>query len=90
MGTTIGKYHKNPMKTAKGVALTRLTLEKLPKGHNSGNSQSSMTSVKYYLQVIATITGKFHQNPLRNIGGTVETRTSVDKRAKTDEGPLMK
>ena len=46
------------------------------------------TSVKYdHLQVMATITGKFHQNPLRNVGGVAETRTSVDKRAKTDKGP---
>ena len=31
--------------------------------------------------------GKFHQNPLENIGGVAETRTSVDKMAKTDKGP---
>ena len=47
-----------------------------------------MTSVKYdHLQVMQTITGKFHQNPLKNIGGVAETRTSVLKMAKTDKGP---
>ena len=47
-----------------------------------------MTQVKYdHLQVMAIITGKFHQNPLRNVGGVAETRTSVDKLAKTDKGP---
>ena len=30
------------------------------------------------------ITGKFHQNPLKNVEGVAETRTSVDKMAKTD------
>ena len=47
-----------------------------------------MTSVKYdHFQVIGTITGKFNQNPLKNVGGGAETRTSVDKMAKTDKGP---
>ena len=47
-----------------------------------------MTSGKYdHLQVMETITGKFYQNPLRNVGGVAETRTSVDKLAKTDKGP---
>ena len=46
-----------------------------------------MTSVKYdHLQVMETITGKFHQNPLKNIGDVAETRTSVDKMAKLTEG----
>ena len=46
-----------------------------------------MTSVKCdHLQVMETITGKFHQNPLKNVGGVAETRTSsVDKIAKTDK-----
>ena len=45
-----------------------------------------MASVKYdHLQVMATIIGKFHQNPSINVG-VVETRTSVDKLAKTDKG----
>ena len=47
-----------------------------------------MTSVNYdHLQVMETITGKFHQNPLRNVGGVAETRTSTDKMAKTGKGP---
>ena len=47
-----------------------------------------MTSVKYeHLRVMETITGKIHQNPLKNIGGVAETKTSVDKMAKTDKGP---
>ena len=66
---------------------TRLTAEKLLKGYNSGKNQSSMTSIKYaHLQVMATISGKFHQNPLKTVGAVAETRTSVDKMAKTDKG----
>ena len=66
---------------------TRFTVEQLLKGHNSGKYQSSMTSIKYaYLQVMATISGKFHQNPLKTVGEVAETRTSVDKIAKTDKG----
>ena len=58
------------------------------KGHNSGKNLSSMTSIKYaHLQVLETISGKFHQNPLKTVGGVAETRTSVDKMAKTDKGP---
>ena len=76
------------MKTARGVAETGLTAEKLLKGHNSGKNQSSMTSIKYdHLQVMATVSGKFHQNPLKTVGGVAETRTSVDKMAKTDIEP---
>ena len=67
---------------------TRLTAEKMLKGHNSGKNQSRMTSVKYaQFQVMATISGKFHKNPLKTVGGVAETRTSVDKMAKTDKGP---
>ena len=67
---------------------TRLTTEKLLKGRNSGKNQSSMTLMKYaQLQVMATISGKFHKNPLKTVGGVAETRTSVDKMAKTDKGP---
>ena len=67
---------------------TRLTVEQLLKDHNSGKNQLSMTSIKYvHLQVMATISGKFHQNPLKTVGGVVETRTSGDKMAKTDKGP---
>ena len=47
-----------------------------------------MTSIKYmHLQVMATISGKFHKNPLKTVGEVAETRTSVDKMAKTDKGP---
>ena len=47
-----------------------------------------MTSIKYdHLQVMGTMTRKFHQNPLKTVGGVAETRTSVDKMAKTDKGP---
>ena len=47
-----------------------------------------MTSIKYdHLQVMGTITGKFYQNPLKTVGGVADTRTSVDKMAKTDKGP---
>ena len=67
---------------------TRLTVEQLLKGHNSSKNQLSITLIKYdHLQVMATISGKFHQNPLKTVGGVVETRTSVDKMAKTDKGP---
>ena len=34
---------------------------------------------------MGTQTGKFHENPLKTIGGVAETRTSVDKMAKTDK-----
>ena len=67
------------MKTARGVAETRLTVEKLLKGHNSVKNQLSMTSMKHdHLQVMGTITGKFHENPLKTVGGIVETTTSLD------------
>ena len=72
----------------RGVAETRLTAEKLLKGHNSGKNQSSMTSTKYaHLQVMATISGKFYKSPLKTVGGVAETRPSVDKMAKTDKRP---
>ena len=88
MGTITGRYHKNPLKTARGFAETRFIIEKLLKGHNSNKDQLSMTSIKYdHLQVMGTITEKFHQNPLKNAGGVDDTRTSVDKMAKTDKGP---
>ena len=57
MVTITGKFHQNPLKTVGGVAETRLTAEKLLKGHNSGKNPSSMTSIKYaHLQVMGTIT----------------------------------
>ena len=66
---------------------TRLTVEQLLKGHNSGKNQSNITSIKYtHLQVMATISGKFHKNPLKTVGGGAETRTPVDKMAKTGKG----
>ena len=46
-----------------------------------------MTFIKYdHLQVMVTISGKFHKNPLKTVGGVPETRTSVGKMAKTDKG----
>ena len=75
MGTITGKFHQNPLKTVGGVAETSLTAEKLLKGNNSNKNQSSMTSIKYaHLQVMATISGKFHQNPLKTVRGVAETR----------------
>ena len=68
------------------VFLPTFTIEKLLKSHNSDKNQLSMTSIKYdHLQVMGTITGKFHQNPLKTVGGVAETRTSVDKLAKADK-----
>ena len=47
-----------------------------------------MSLIKYdHLHVMAAIAGKFHQNPLKTVGGIAETRTSLDKMAKTDKGP---
>ena len=47
-----------------------------------------MTSIKYdHLKVMATISGKFNQNPLKTGEEIAETRTSVDKMAKIDKGP---
>ena len=51
-------------------------------GHNSGKNQLSMTSIKYdHLQVMGTITAKFHQNPLKTVGGVADTRLCL----RTDE-----
>ena len=67
---------------------TRITVEQLLKGHKSGKNQLIMTSIKYaHLQVMEIILKKFHFNPLKTEGGVAETRTSVDKMAKTDKGP---
>ena len=64
---------------------TRLTVEKLLKGHSSSKNQSSMTSIKYaHLQVKGTITGKFHQNPLKTVGGDTETRLCLRTDGLTD------
>ena len=63
----------------RGVAETRLTVEKLLKGHNSGKNQLSMTSIKYvHLHLMGTITGKLHQNPLKTVGGVAETNFWMD------------
>ena len=71
------------METARGVVDTRLTAEKLIKGHNSGKNHSSITSIKYaHFQVIETIAGKFHQNPLKTVGGVAETRHTAEKLLK--------
>ena len=84
MGTITGKFHQNPLKTVGGIAETRLTAEKLLKGHNYGKNQSSMTSTKYaHLQVMETITGKFHQNPLKTVGGVAETRLCLRTDGRT-------
>ena len=45
MGTITGRYHKNPLKTARGFAETRLIIEKLLKGHNSHKNQLRITSI---------------------------------------------
>ena len=38
-----------------------------------------MISIKYaHLQVIGTIIGNFHQNPLKTVGGDAETIVSMD------------
>ena len=45
---------------------TRLTVERLLKGHNSGKNQLSITSIKYdHFQVMATVSGKLYQIPLK-------------------------
>ena len=85
MGTISGMFHQNLLKTARGVAETRLNVEKMLKGHNSGKNQSSMTSIKYaHLQVMGSITGRFHQNPLKTIGGVAETRLCLRTDGRTD------
>ena len=88
MATISGKFNKNPLKTVGGVAETRLTVEQLLQGHNSGKNQLSTTRIKYdHLQVMATISGTFRQNPLKTVGGVADTRTSDDKMAESDKGP---
>ena len=48
-----------------------------------------MTSIKYdHFQVIwQHYLESLIKIPLKTVGGVVETRTSVDKMAKTDKGP---
>ena len=44
-----------------------------------------MTSIKYdHPQVMGTITGKFHQNSLKNVGGDAETRLCLQTDGRTD------
>ena len=44
-----------------------------------------MTSIKYaHLQVMGTITAKFHQNPLKTVGGVAETRLCLRTDGLTD------
>ena len=75
MGKITGRFHLNPLKIARGVAKTRLTVEKLLKLHISSKNLLSMTWIRYdHLQVMGTITGKFHQNPLKTVGGDGKTR----------------
>ena len=63
---------------------TRLTVEKLLTGHNSNKNQLSIISIKYdHLQVTGTIFEKFHQNPLKTVGGVAETKLCL----RTD-GPI--
>ena len=64
---------------------TRLTVENMLKGHNSGKNQSSTTLIKYdHLHVMGTITGNFHQNPLKTVGGDAETRLCLQTDGWTD------
>ena len=44
-----------------------------------------MTSIKYaHFQVMGTITGKFHQNPLKTVGGVADTRFCLRTDGLTD------
>ena len=82
MRTITGKFHQNPLKTVVGVAETRLCLRtdrRTERTITLGKNQLSMTSIKYdHLQVMRTITGKFHQNPLKTVGGVAETSLFMD------------
>ena len=43
-----------------------------------------MTSIKYdHLQVMGTITGKFHHNPLKTVAGVAETRLCLRTDGRT-------
>ena len=79
------KVSSNSLKNIGRVKETRLAAEKLLKGHNSGKNHSSITSIKYaHLQVKGTLTGKFHQNPLKTVGGVAETRLCRRMDGRTD------
>ena len=79
MRTITGRFHYNPLKTARGVAETRLTVEKMLKGHNSGKK-----SVEHDLDKILSssghgnnnwkVTSKSLENCRRTVGGVAETR----------------
>ena len=57
MGTITGRDHENLLKTASGVAETRLTVEKLLKGHTSGKK-----SVEHDFDKICTFSGHVNNN----------------------------
>ena len=51
-----------------------------------------MASIKYdHLQVMGTITVKFHQNPLKTVGGVAQTRLCLrmDGRTEGRTNPLL-
>ena len=59
-------YRVTGVSTGQGVVETRLTTEKLLKGHNSGKNQSSMFSIKYaHLQVMGTKLESFIKIPCK-------------------------
>ena len=88
MGTITGRFHLNPLKTARRVAETRLTVKNLLKGHNSGKNQLNTTLIKYdHLQVNGTITRKFYKNLLKTEGGFAKTRLCIRTDGRTN--PLL-
>ena len=90
METITRRFHQNPQKTARGVAETRLSVEKSLKAITLEKNQSSITSIKHDYHK-GTITGKFHQNPLKTVGGDAETRfcLQTDGRADGRTNPLL-
>ena len=55
----------------------------MAKGHNPGKKQSSMTLVQYdLLQVMGTIIGRHHLNPLKTARGVAQTILTVEKLPK--------
>ena len=84
MATISEKFHKNPLKTIGGVAETRTSGDKMAKTDKGpGKKRSSVTSVYYaQRQVMGTITGKFHQNPFKIVGGAAETRLTAENLLK--------
>ena len=48
-----------------------------------------MISIKYaHLQVMETITGKFHQNSLKTVGGVAETSFDYGRTDGRTDGPI--